>query len=218
MNNSSWKRDMLLALFITSILVANTIASKLINVWGVAVTAGIITYPLTFAFTDIVGEVFGKQHAQRFVMAGFLANLLMVGLYSTALALPFPEFWKGQAAFNVVLGAVPRIVLASMIAYLVSQTHDVWLFHLLRAKMEGRHLWVRNNLSTMLSQTIDSAIFITIAFVGTMPVTELTKMFVNYLVIKYVIAVCDTPFVYLGVRWLKGDMYERAVISNVYRR
>ena len=110
--------------------------------------------------------------------------------------IPPASFWEGQDAYNTTLGSVPRIVLASMLAYLVSQHHDVFAFHLWRRLTKGRFLWLRNNASTMVSQGIDTVLFITIAFVGVVPTNVLLNMILGQYVIKLCIAVADTPICY----------------------
>lgn len=190
----------IMGIYISFLIVANVLASKLFFINGRwAMTAGVIAYPITFLMTDIVNEVWGKSVAQRFVAIGFLANLLMVGLFAIGVWLPPAPFWGDQVAFQTVLGSVPRMVLASMAAYLVSQTWDVWVFHLIKKKSR-LGLWFRNNLSTITSQVIDSAIFMTIAFAGTMTAPELWIMFITYMVVKGIIALLDTPLCYIGVR------------------
>lgn len=183
---------------------ANVLASKLFFINGRwAMTAGVIAYPITFLMTDIVNEVWGKSVAQRFVAIGFLANLLMVGLFAIGVWLPPAPIWGSQAAFQDVLGSVPRMVLASMAAYIASQTWDVWISDYIKRKMR-LGLWFRNNVSTITSQIIDSAISMTIAFVGTMTAPELWVMFITYMVVKGIIALLDTPLCYLGVKWANG--------------
>lgn len=190
----------IMGIYISFLIVANVLASKLFFINGRwAMTAGVIAYPITFLMTDIVNEVWGKSVAQRFVAIGFLANLLMVGLFAIGVWLPPAPFWGSQAAFQDVLGSVPRMVLASMAAYIASQTWDVWIFNYIKRKMR-LGLWFRNNVSTITSQIIDSAIFMTIAFVGTMTAPELWVMFITYMVVKGIIALLDTPLCYIGVR------------------
>ena len=205
------KLILLTSLFIAAILAANTLASKLFVVGGRVMTAGIIAFPITFMVTDIINDVWGRKTAQRVVLAGLAANLVMLLLYQLGNILPAAGFWPHQDAFSTILGAVPRIVLASMVAYLISQTWDVWVFDAVKRKF--RHgLWLRNNLSTITSQAIDSAIFLTIAFIGTMPFQAMLSMYVTYLITKLMIALIDTPFVYLGVRWAEDKNGEG--ISN----
>jgi uncharacterized integral membrane protein (TIGR00697 family) len=193
----------LAVLFTTCLIVANIIAVKLISVFGWVVPAGIIAYPLTFLFTDVIAELYGRRTASRVVWAGFAANILMVILIFGGKLLPTAEIWSDQPAYESILGMVPRIVLASMVAYLISQHHDVFAFHFWRRKTKGRFLWLRNNASTTVSQALDTGLFITIAFWGTVPTSVVTEMIVTQYIIKLIIAACDTPFCYLLVALLR---------------
>ena len=192
-------------LFVTSLLLANILASKIIVVGGLVLPAAIILYPLTFLFTDVVAEVEGKKSASSLVMAGFYLSIFMVAVILAGRLLPPAGFWKHQEAYTAILGSTPRIVLASMIAYLISQNHDVWAFHWWRKKTAGRHLWLRNNLSTIVSQMIDSVLFIGIAFWGTVPPATIGVMILSQYAVKVGIALLDTPICYLMVRLYESD-------------
>ena len=197
---------LLATLFTPSLLVANIIAVKLVSIGGWTVPAGVIAYPLTFLFTDVISELYGRRIASRVVWIGFGANLLMVALVFGGKLLPPAPIWEGQSAYDATLGMVPRIVLASMTAYLISQHHDVFAFHFWRRKTKARFLWLRNNASTMVSQGLDTGLFITIAFWGTVPTEILLNMLLTQYVIKLIIAVFDTPFCYLLVALLKDKV------------
>ncbi len=193
----------LATLFATCLLVANIVAVKLVSIGGWVVPAGVIAYPLTFLFTDVIAELYGRKIASRVVWVGFGVSILMALLVYFGGLLPPAPFWEGQPAYESILGMVPRITLASMVAYLVSQHHDVFAFHFWRQKTKGRFLWLRNNASTMVSQALDTGAFITIAFWGTVPTGTLTNMLLSQYVIKLVIAAGDTPFCYLLVGLLR---------------
>jgi queuosine precursor transporter len=202
------KQDKLLLLtgiFFTALFVSNVISVKLFALGSIVITAGILTYPLTFLITDSISEVYGKSTAKKVVLIGLFTNLLMLVFFFGAINLPAAGFWDMQAEFEMILGAVPRMVAASLIAYFISQLFDVHLFHKLKQLTNGRHLWLRNNGSTLSSQLLDSVIFITIAFAGTMPVGALLTMIVTQYFVKLVIAIGDTPLIYLTVKWLKKD-------------
>jgi len=196
----------LATLFATCLLVANIVAVKLFSIGGWVIPAGVIAYPLTFLFTDVITELYGRRIASRVVWLGFGANILMVVLVFCGRLLPPAPFWEGQPAYESILGMVPRIVLASMIAYLISQHHDVFAFHFWRKKTKARFLWLRNNASTMVSQALDTGIFITVAFWGLVPTGILANMLVSQYIIKLAIAACDTPLCYLLVGLLKGKV------------
>jgi uncharacterized integral membrane protein (TIGR00697 family) len=203
----------LATLFATCLLVANIIAVKLISIGGWVVPAGIIAYPLTFLFTDVITELYGRRIASRVVWLGFGANILMVILVFGGGLLPPAPFWEDQPAYESILGMVPRIVLASMIAYLISQHHDVFAFHFWRRKTKARFLWLRNNASTMVSQALDTGVFITIAFWGIVPTGVLANMLLTQYIIKLAIAAGDTPFCYILVGLLKGKVKQQPPIS-----
>lgn len=182
--------------FATLLVVANIIAGKLISLGGWVVPVAVIAYPITFLLTDTITELYGRRIATRIVWLGFGASLLMVLLIYVGKVIPPASFWEGQEAYDTILGAVPRIVLASMVAYLVSQNHDIFAFHFWGKVTKGRFLWLRNNASTVISQGFDTLLFISIAFAGTVPTNVLLNMMATQYVIKLCIAIVDTPFCY----------------------
>jgi len=194
----------LVAAFTTCLLVANIITVNLVavGIWAV-VPAGVIAYPLTFLFTDVISELYGRRTAVRVVWIGFGASLLMLAMIYLARLLPGAAIWEGGAAYEAVFGMVPRVVLASMLAYLVSQHHDVIAFHFWRRVTGGRFLWLRNNASTMVSQALDTTIFIAVAFWGLVPPEVVWNLMLTQFLIKIAIAALDTPFCYLMVSLLR---------------
>lgn len=187
---------LLVGLFVGGLVCAAVISSKIITLFGVAVPAGVLAYSVTFAVSDIVGELWGSERATDLVMAGFISLIAATLICWTAVIWPGAGFWYEQDAFSKVIGSTPRIVAASLLAYAFSQKSDVWLFHLLKRKTFGRALWLRNNVSTALSQLMDSAIFVTVAFWGVMPVGDII---LGQWIIKLMIAALDTPVVYAAV-------------------
>jgi len=189
--------------FTTLLIVANLMAVKLINIGPWVVPVAVIAYPFTFLVTDTIAELYGRRVTTRVVWLGFVMNIIMVALIYLGKIIPPSSFWEGQDAYNTMLGAVPRIALASMVAYLISQHHDVFAFHFWRRRTSGKHLWLRNNASTMVSQGIDTVLFITVAFAGTIPLQVLFNMIIGQYVIKLVIAILDTPLCYGLVALIK---------------
>lgn len=204
MNKPSGMLVTLLMLFAASIVIANAIAAKLFVVFGVVMTVGAIVYPLTFLLTDVLNEVYGKRVARLAVWGGFAASVLLVLLTQIAIRLevaPFmPEMGK---SFEMVFGGVWRIVAASMAAYLIAQHHDIWAFQFWKAKTRGKHLWLRNNASTMVSQCIDTAVFVLIAFAGIFPWPVIGEMIVAQSLLKICIAFLETPLAYGLVGWAR---------------
>jgi len=198
------KLIILASLFVGTMLITNAVSAKLFTVFNVVLSAGIIAYPMTFLITDTVGEVWGKREARTIIYVGFVMNVLFVVAAYIAISLPAASFWDGQEAMQETLGAVPRIVLASMIAYLVSQTNDTFIFHKLKEWHKDKLLFVRNNVSTAVSQLIDACIFYSIAFYGIMPIKHMFIAAGSSYLIKLAIAAADTPFCYITVRWAKN--------------
>ena len=190
----------LFGIFTGGLVIASVLATKIIMIFGLYVPAGILAYSLTFIATDVISEVWGKESANRVVFGGFITLIAVSLLIRLALVWPEAPIWNNKAAFDSILGSTTRVIFASLAAYLISQYHDVWLFHILKKASKGRFLWLRNNVSTMISQFIDSFIFITIAFYGVIPVWPLI---LGQWAVKLLIALLDTPLVYLLVRILK---------------
>ncbi len=188
----------LLSIFVGSITIASVLANKIINVFGLFVPAGVLAYSMTFLMTDTISEIWGKETANRTVFGGFIGLVAVWVLIQISLAWPKAPFWKQEAAYQIIMGSTSRIIIASFIAYLFSQFHDVWAFHFWKKITGGRHLWLRNNLSTAVSQFIDSSLFITVAFYGSMPIWPLIW---SQWLVKLAIAFLDTPIIY-GIVWL----------------
>ncbi|MFQ6051206.1 MAG: queuosine precursor transporter [Candidatus Hydrothermarchaeota archaeon] len=187
--------EIAIGVFAALTVIANVLAFKIVNFAIFSVPSAVIIYASTFLMTDIVGERFGKKYARNAVWSGFIANLIYVLAATIAVKWEPAPFMSADSvlAFDKVLGFAPRVVFASMVAYLISQHHDVFAFHWWKEKTKGKHLWLRNNASTMVSQAIDTTIFITLAFYGSMP---LLPMIIGQYTVKVLIAMIDTPFIY----------------------
>ena len=192
------KLILLVALFVTSVTTANVLAGKIVAFGDyIVLPAAVVTYAFTFLLTDIINELYGRQEAQRAVFFGFYAQIFAMMMIYAAMFFPALE-QEMQDAYEMLLGQNFRFVVASMAAYFVSQSWDVWIFNKLKNKTNGRHKWLRNNASTMSSQFIDTAIFITIGFFGAVP--SIWAMIFSQYVVKLVLAALDTPFFYLLTR------------------
>lgn len=192
MKQSNKNLILLNGIFITSLIIANIVSAKIVTFWGLVIPAAIVAYPLTFLMTDVIGEIWGKEQANQTVKIGFWCQLISLVLIGLAILLPVAPFADNQEQFKGIMASSFRVVLASMIAYLCSQSWDVWIFHKIRERGAGNK-WFRNNLSTMTSQIIDTAIFITIAFIGKVP--NIWVMIVSQYAVKCVYAALDTiPF------------------------
>ncbi len=184
--------------FHATLVTANVVAVKVIGVGGWFVPAGVLAYSITFPLADVITEVWGRHKARVVINAGIVTQALVWILVWVAIDLPPAPFWEQQGAYAAVLGQGNRIIVGSLVAYYASQHVDVWLFALLRRAMRGRALWLRNTVSTIAAQTLDTVLFILIAFYGK-PGYPIGTMIVTQWLVKYAIAVADTPFVYLLV-------------------
>lgn len=201
----------LAVIFTTLLLTANISAVKIIAIGSEGIDAGIIAYPLTFLISDVISEVYGRKTTTKIIWLGFIANLLMISVIYVAGILPSATFWNDQQSYDQILGAVPRIVIASMVAYLVSQNHDVLAFEMWKKVTGGKFLWFRNNASTVVSQGIDTTIFILIAFVGIYSFDDILNMiWITYL-IKIVVAIIDTPLVYILVNIVRRKKENKGI-------
>lgn len=193
------------SLFVGLYILANILATKKFDLGPLVLTGGLLAFPITFLLTDVVNEVYGRAAANKLVWFGFATMSIVAFLIQILIAIPPSVIWENQDAFKAILGGTFRITIASMIAYLFSQLHDVWAFDMWKRKTKGKHLWLRNNLSTVVSQVIDTIIFIVIAFAGIVPNSALLPMITGQLVVKWIIALADTPFCYLIVNWARRE-------------
>ena len=207
MDNQDEKTMLLLGIFVSGLVLANILGTKITSLFGISVSVAIFAYPLTFLCTDIVEEVRGKAVTMRFVKAGIIALVLTFLLVWVSISLsPHPRF-ENNDSYVTVFSSSLRMILASLIGFALSQTHDVWAFAFLKKKTKGRFLWLRNTLSTSVSQLIDTTVFMFIAFYQVSPkftAPFIISLIVPYWLFKVLFAALDTPLVYLGVKWFKG--------------
>ncbi|WP_245618851.1 queuosine precursor transporter [Methanogenium cariaci] len=180
----------------------------MVEIAGIVVAVGIISYPITFLVTDIIADVHGKRLSSALVAAGVAALVFTLLLTVLSVALPAADRYPFGESYTEVFGSSVRIIIASIISFAISQTHDVWAFHMLKEKTGGKHLWLRNNVSTVFSQLADTTLFMFIAFYGAAPMYTagfIVSLIIPYWLLKVGVALCDTPFCYLGVRWLRSE-------------
>ncbi|MFQ6608734.1 MAG: queuosine precursor transporter [Fidelibacterota bacterium] len=203
-------------IFLTALVLGNVIGTtKFVNVFGLTVPAGVLAYPFTFLATDLICELYGKKRAQTLVWIGFIMNFFMLGLMTLGHHLQDALGVSGATStFERVYEFMVGNVIASMVAYLIAQTVDVHLFHFWKRLTKGKHLWLRNNLSTTVSQLVDTTSILTILFLANnlgenvKTVADLLSLiFASYL-FKFFFALFDTPLFYLGVWSLKPRVHE----------
>lgn len=190
----------LTALFSGLLVVSNILGVKLFAVGEFMLPAAVIVYMATFLITDVIGEVYGKKNARRTVHAGFFTQLVVLLFIWLAIELPPAPAFTMQTEYEMILGGSFQVIAASLVSYLVSQHLDVSIFHRMKGRHGTRKLWLRNNVSAGVTQLVDTSIFITIAFFGTVPFEAMLGMIAAQYVAKMVIVLFDTPIVYLLVR------------------
>jgi len=200
------------AVFITCLITANITAVKLVNVFGLVFPAGIVIFPISYIFGDILTEVYGYRLARRVIWLGFLCNLLVVVAIWVGQVLPPASFWNGQAAYERILGYTPRLLLASFLAYLVGEFANSFVMAKMKIATRGRWLWTRTIGSTLVGEGLDSLVFMTVAFVGEIPMTVLALAIVTQWLVKSAYEAAATPLTYVTVRFLKQregvDVYD----------
>lgn len=199
MRKTNFNLILLNEIFILGLLISNMFGGKLIHILDFLVPGAIVTYPITFLITDIIGEMWGKKEANECVKIGVIIQLgfLILG-YISLIIPPDRSSILLQDSLKMVINQGFRMTVASIGAFLFSQFIDILIFHKLKEKYNGKYKWLRNNISTMTSQFVDTIIFISIAFYGVVP--NLFLMIAGQYIIKLILAACDTPFFYFFTR------------------
>jgi hypothetical protein len=194
----------LAVLFCVALVVSNIIAGKLYAApGGIVLPTAVWLFPIVYIIGDIVPEVYGLSTARRVIWLGFASNLFAVGFFGLCLALPAPDFWKNQQAFETVLGFTPRLLIASLVGYLAGTNANAWILVLVKALTHGKWLWMRTISSTIVGEMIDSALFITIAFFRVAPLAVLPGMILAQALFKICYEILATPLTYVLVRMAK---------------
>jgi uncharacterized integral membrane protein (TIGR00697 family) len=191
------------SIFITCLITSNIIAVKLINIFGFLLPAAILIFPISYIFGDVLTEVYGYRQARRVIWLGFFCNLITVAAIWLGQILPAASFWDGQAAYERILGYTPRLLGASFLAYLVGEFANSFVLAKMKVATQGRWLWTRTIGSTLVGQGLDSVVFMTLAFAGTIPLTGLANAIVVQWLSKSAYEAIATPLTYGAVNFLK---------------
>lgn len=214
---SSWF-VLIVAVFITCLITANITAVKLVGVFSLVLPAGVIIFPISYIFGDVLTEVYGYRQARRVIWLGFFCNLIAVVAIWVGQILPAASFWDGQAAYERILGYTPRLLAASFLAYLVGEFANSFVLAKMKIATNGRWLWTRTIGSTLVGQGLDSLVFITLAFVGTIPLSDLLSAIVTQWLAKVLYESTVTPLTYKVVNFLKQkeglDVYDYGTRFN----
>lgn len=211
---------MVVALFLTSLLLSNIIAAKIISVGGLVMSSAIVIFPVSYIIGDVLTEVYGYRRARVVIWIGFACNLLVVLVISVAIAMPPAPFYAHQHAFETVLGVAPRLMLASLIAYLVGEFTNSFVLAKLKIATQGHWLWTRTISSTIVAQLLDTTIFTMVAFTGIYPTAELIQMSLIEWGAKTLYEALATPITYAVVGFLKAregvDVYDTETNFNPF--
>ena len=201
----------LAAIFIAALVVCNLIANKFITIdlgfKTLVISAGVLPYPITFLITDILSEIYGKKKTARIVWAGFGASLFVLGVLLLA-----QQFTAIQGSpvnddtFNKVFGNSWRVIFASMTAYLCAQLIDVRIYHFWKEKTAGKHLWLRNNFSTVFSQLVDTTLVVCVLFLGVRSHSEILQFILDGWLFKMLCAFIDTPLLYAATAIIRNKL------------
>ncbi len=197
------------SLFVTSYLISNLMAVKVIGLFGIfCFDAGTIVFPFAYMLGDVLTEVWGFRTAKKVIWLTFFCNLLMVVCTQVGVWLPSPDYLSGGAsAYNGVFNYVPRIVVASLVGFLLGELSNSWIMEQIKRKTKGKRLWVRTIGSSMVAYLFDTLPFVLIAFLGVVSTTDLLYMIAFQYVFKLLVeSVFGTPMAYAAVYWLKKKM------------
>lgn len=207
--------------FCVCLVAANLLETKVVQLGPIAVTAGLIVFPVSYIINDCIAEVWGFRKARLIIWMGFLMNFFVMALGQIAIAIPAAPFWEGEEAFDFVFGMAPRIAAASLTAFLVGSFINAYVMSRMKVASQGRHFSARAILSTVAGESADSLIFFPLAFGGLMPVNELMKMMVVQVVLKTAYEIVILPVTIRVVNYIKrvdeSDVYDEHISYNVLK-
>ncbi len=207
--------------FCICLVAANLLETKVVQLGPIAVTAGLIVFPVSYIINDCIAEVWGFKKARLIIWMGFLMNFFVVALGQITIAIPAAPFWEGEEAFDFVFGMAPRIAAASLLAFLVGSFLNAYVMSRMKVASQGRHFSARAILSTLAGESADSIIFFPLAFGGLMPVEELGKMMLVQVVLKTAYEIIILPVTIRVVNYIKRvddcDVYDEHISYNILK-
>jgi len=213
--------DTITALFVAVLLISNVASTKILVLGPFTFDGGTILFPLSYIFGDVLTEVYGYGRSRKVIWLGFLSAALMAVTFSIVGALPPAADWPLQDAYMSILGQTPRIVMASLIAYVAGAFSNSFTLAKLKVVTEGRWLWLRTISSTLIGQLVDTALFVAIAFNGLLPNSLLWTLLISNYLFKCGVEILFTPLTYLITGWLKRqeneDFYDTETNFNPFR-
>lgn len=208
-------------LFNVCLIAANLLETKVIDLCGLTVTAGLLVFPVSYIINDCIAEVWGFRKARLIIWTGFAMNFFVVLLGLVAVAIPAAPFWEGEEHFNFVFGLAPRIVFASLAAFLVGSFLNAYVMSRMKLRSGGRRFPVRAIVSTVVGETADSLLFFPIAFGGVIAWQELAVMMGLQIVLKSMYEVVILPVTVRVVRYVKrvdgSDVYDEGISYKIWK-
>lgn len=193
------KADALIGLYVSFVIISNIVAYKIakfdLGFTTFFATSGVLIFAVTFLLTDIVNEKFGRKETQKMIFIAFISQIAIALFIWIIISLEPAPFWGDQLAFEKIIGFAPRIMLASLISFIISENADAYIFEWFKKLTGEKKLWMRNVFSSLPSMTLDSIIFVTIAFMGVQPLFPLIE---GVIVLKWIVGIIDIPFMYLN--------------------
>lgn len=189
--------------FVTCLVAANLLETKLLEFGPVTMTAGLLCFPISYIIGDVTTEVYGFRGARRIIWAGFAMNFLVVMLGGIATTLPAPDYWQGAEGFNFVFGLAPRIACSSLAAFVVGSMINAWVMERMHEAHGEKHFGLRAIVSTLAGESADSVIFFPMAFGGTMPASALLQLMITQIVLKTLYEIIVLPITIRVVRYFK---------------
>lgn len=213
--------DLITGLFVAVLLISNVASTKILDFGWFTFDGGTLLFPLSYIFGDILTEVYGYERSRRVIWLGFFTTALMAGILTIVGALPPSAGWMHQEAFDAILGQTPRIVVASLLAFWSGEFTNSYVLAKMKVLTKGRWLWTRTIGSTLAGEAVDTALFVTVAFAGTIETGILATIIVSNYIFKCSVEAIFTPVTYAVVRRLKRDeridWYDRETDFNPFR-
>lgn len=208
-------------LFNVCLLTSNLLETKVVQVFGITTTAGLIVFPISYIINDCIAEVWGFKKARLIIWSGFASNFLLVAFAQLAILLPNAPFWEGEAGFNFVFGLAPRIAVASLIAFLAGSFINAYVMSRMKIASKGKNFSLRAILSTLAGESIDSTLFFPIAFTGLVPTDQLLIMIGTQAFLKSLYEVLILPITIRVVKYIKkiedSDVYDDDISYNILK-
>jgi len=210
----------IVALFVSFLLISNIASTKILSLWIFTFDGGTLLFPLTYIFGDILTEVYGFKKAKKAIWIGFFCAALMTIIFAIVQFLPAANGWNNQSAFELILGMAPRIVAASLIAYLAGSFANSIILAKMKLITKGKHLWSRTIGSTIIGELVDTSLFCVIAFIGILPIELLLVVIVSNYFFKVGVEIIFTPLTYKIINWLKKkeqiDYFDKSTNFNPF--